>query len=189
MCLPTTTSLITNTFPKGHWRNTAFAMNGMAQPLGYALGLVLGGVFTDTIGWRWAYYIMAMINFAIAVVSTWSLPVIHHHSKKNWARQLREDVDWVGVCVLSIALALLMYVLAMVTSDHRNLERPANIALLVLSVALLSAFPFWMSHQVRRGRPALIPNKLWRKASFAAACLSVFFCWASLNSIEYFTTL
>lgn len=189
MCLPTTTSLITNTFPKGHWRNTAFAMNGMAQPLGYALGLVLGGVFTDTIGWRWAYYIMAMINFVIAVVSTWSLPVIHHHSKKSWARQLREDVDWVGVCVLSIALALLMFVLAMVTSNHRNLERPANIVLLVLSIVLLLAFPFWMSHQVKRGRPALIPNKLWRKAEFTAACLSVFFCWASLNSIEYFTTL
>ncbi|RYP09439.1 hypothetical protein DL765_008435 [Monosporascus sp. GIB2] len=42
MCLPTTVSLITNTFPRGQWRNTAFAMNGMAQPLGYALGLVQG---------------------------------------------------------------------------------------------------------------------------------------------------
>lgn len=54
MCLPTAVSLITNTFPKGPWRNVAFAMNGMGQPLGYAIGLVLGGIFTDTIGWRWA---------------------------------------------------------------------------------------------------------------------------------------
>jgi Major Facilitator Superfamily len=54
MCLPTAVSLITNTFPKGPWRNVAFAMNGMGQPLGYATGLVLGGIFTDTIGWRWA---------------------------------------------------------------------------------------------------------------------------------------
>ncbi|TRX96936.1 hypothetical protein FHL15_002242 [Xylaria flabelliformis] len=52
MCLPTAVSLITNTFPKGSWRNMAFAMNGMGQPLGYSLGLVLGGIFTDTIGWR-----------------------------------------------------------------------------------------------------------------------------------------
>lgn len=52
MCLPTAVSLITHTFPKGGWRNVAFAMNGMGQPLGYALGLVLGGIFTDTIGWR-----------------------------------------------------------------------------------------------------------------------------------------
>jgi MFS family permease len=95
MCLPTTVSLIVNTFPKGSWRNTAFAMNGMAQPLGYALGLVLGGVFTDTIGWRWSYYIMAMINFCISVVSMWSLPSVHHASTKTCSERLWEDVDWV----------------------------------------------------------------------------------------------
>ncbi|KAK9775245.1 putative Major facilitator superfamily domain-containing protein [Seiridium cardinale] len=50
MCLPTAVGLIAHTFPKGPWRNTAFAMNGIGQPLGYALGLVLGGIFTDTIG-------------------------------------------------------------------------------------------------------------------------------------------
>lgn len=107
MCLPTSVSLITNTFPKGHWRNTAFAMSGMAQPLGYALGLVLGGIFTDTIGWRWAYYIMAMVNFVISVISVWSLPDVRHPSKKTWVRRLREDVDWIGVIILSVALALL----------------------------------------------------------------------------------
>ncbi|KAK8088082.1 hypothetical protein PG997_003043 [Apiospora hydei] len=189
MCLPTSVSLITNTFPKGHWRNTAFAMSGMAQPLGYALGLVLGGIFTDTIGWRWAYWIMAMVNFVISVISVWSLPDVRHPSKKTWARRLREDVDWVGVLILSVALALLMYVLAMITSDWRNVKKPAQIVLLVVSILLLVAFPLWMRRQVQVGKPALIPNRLWRKASFTSACLCVFFCWSSLNGIEYFTTL
>ncbi|KAK7965266.1 hypothetical protein PG996_000379 [Apiospora saccharicola] len=189
MCLPTTVSLITNTFPKGHWRNTAFAMSGMAQPLGYALGLVLGGIFTDTIGWRWAYFIMAMVNFVISVISVWSLPDVRHPSKKSWARRLREDVDWIGVLILSVALALLMYVLAMITSDWRNVKKPAQIVLIIVSILLLIAFPFWMHRQVQIGKPALIPNRLWRKASFTSACLCVFFCWSSLNGIEYFTTL
>ncbi|RYP87419.1 hypothetical protein DL769_000515 [Monosporascus sp. CRB-8-3] len=108
MCLPTTVSLITNTFARGQWRNTAFAMNGMAQPLGYALGLVLGGIFTDTIGWRWSYYIMAMVNFCVSVTSIWSLPTVTHPSKKGWARQLREDVDWVGAIILSVSLGILI---------------------------------------------------------------------------------
>ncbi|KAK6841449.1 hypothetical protein PG987_002309 [Apiospora arundinis] len=189
MCLPTSVSLITNTFPKGHWRNTAFAMSGMAQPLGYALGLVLGGIFTDTIGWRWAYFIMAMVNFVISVISVWSLPDIRHPSKKTWVNRLREDVDWIGVLILSVALALLMYVLAMITSDWRNIRKPAQIVLLVVSILLLTAFPLWMHRQVQIGKPALIPNRLWRKASFTSACLCVFFCWSSLNGIEYFTTL
>ncbi|RYP92789.1 hypothetical protein DL770_001069 [Monosporascus sp. CRB-9-2] len=189
MCLPTTVSLITNTFPRGQWRNTAFAMNGMAQPLGYALGLVLGGIFTDTIGWRWSYYIMAMINFCISVTSIWSLPTVTHPFKKEWTRQLREDVDWVGATILSASLGMLMYVLGMVTSDYRNLRKASNIALLSISLVLLAGFPCWMYWQAKHDRPALIPNRLWRQATFASACLGVFFCWASLNGIEYFTTL
>ena len=42
MCLPTAVSLITNTFPRGTWRTIAFASNGMGQPLGYSVGLILG---------------------------------------------------------------------------------------------------------------------------------------------------
>ncbi|KAG6362489.1 hypothetical protein INS49_010720 [Diaporthe citri] len=189
MCLPTTVSLITNTFPKGKWRNTSFAMNGMAQPLGYALGLVLGGVFTDTIGWRWAYWIMAIVNFCVSAVSIWSLPNIRHMSSKPWTRRLIEDVDWIGVAGLSTSLGLIMYILAVVTSDYRKIGQPATIALLVVSLLLLAAFPLWMNHQVQHKRPALIPNRLWRQPAFTAACLGVFFCWASLNGIEYFTTL
>ncbi|RYP02175.1 hypothetical protein DL764_005926 [Monosporascus ibericus] len=189
MCLPTTVSLITNTFPRGQWRNTAFAMNGMAQPLGYALGLVLGGIFTDTIGWRWSYYIMAVINFCVSVASIWSLPTVTHPFKKEWTRQLREDVDWVGAIILSVSLGMLMYVLGMATSDHRNLKKTSNIALLSISLVLLAGFPFWMYWQAKHDRPALIPNRLWRQATFTSACLGVFFCWASLNGIEYFTTL
>ncbi|EEH21714.2 hypothetical protein PABG_03930 [Paracoccidioides brasiliensis Pb03] len=191
MCLPTAVSLITNTFPKGSWRNFAFAMNGMGQPLGYAVGLVLGGIFTDTIGWRWAYYMMALINICLSLVSIWSLPSIHKNSdaRKPWTRRLLEDIDWLGAVIISGALGVLLYVLAMTTSSYYRIGDPQNIALLVVSCALLAAFPCWMHYQVKRGKPALIPNRLWKRASFTSICVSVFFCWASMNGIEYFITL
>ncbi|KAM5444175.1 hypothetical protein MferCBS31731_000692 [Microsporum ferrugineum] len=189
MCLPTAVSLITNTFPKGPWRNVAFAMNGMGQPLGYAAGLVLGGIFTDTIGWRWSYYMMAIINFCLSTASIWSLPSVHRHSDKPWYRRLMEDIDWLGAIIMSIALGLLMYVLAMTTSSYMRVGDAQNIALLVISGVLLAAFPLWMNIQVKRGKPALIPNKLWKNSAFTSICASVFLCWASLNGIEYFTTL
>lgn len=189
MCLPTAVSLITNTFPRGSWRNTAFAMNGMGQPLGYALGLVLGGIFTDTIGWRWAYYMMAIINFCLSMASIWSLPSVHHTSDKPWHRRLLEDIDWVGAILMSAALGLLMYVLAMTSSSYRRVRDAQNIACLVISAILLAIFPVWMKYQSRKNRPALIPNRLWRSAPFTSICVSVFFAWASMNGIEYFTTL
>ncbi|RBQ77575.1 hypothetical protein VDGD_01883 [Verticillium dahliae] len=189
ICLPTTVSLITNTFPRGTWRNVAFAMNGMGQPLGYALGLVLGGIFTDTIGWRWAYHMMAGINLCLSLASIWSLPSVRQASEKRWTRRLVEDIDWVGALIMSVALVLLLYVLAMTSSSYRMLSDAPNIALLSISVFLLASFPAWMAFQTRNGRPALLPNRLWRNAAFTSVCLSVFFCWAALNGIQYFTTL
>ncbi|EEH33067.2 integral membrane protein [Paracoccidioides lutzii Pb01] len=191
MCLPTAVSLITNTFPKGFWRNFAFVMNGMGQPLGYVVGLVLGGIFTDTIDWRWAYYMMALINICLSLVSIWSLPSIKNNSdaRKPWTRRLLEDIDWLGAVIISSALGVLLYVLAMTTSSYYRIGDPQDIALLIVSCVLLAAFPCWMHYQVKRGKPALIPNRLWKRASFTSICASVFFCWASMNGIEYFITL
>lgn len=189
MCLPTAVSLITNTFPRGPWRNAAFAINGMGSPLGYALGLVLGGIFTDTIGWRWAYYMMAIINACLSVASIWSLPAVKVATEKTRRYRLAHEIDWVGVVIISAALGMLLYVLAMTSSSYKRLDDPQNLALLSVSVALLAAFPFWMNFQVNRGRPALIPNKVWRNWAFTSICIAVFLCWASLNGIEYFTTL
>ncbi|RGP61383.1 hypothetical protein FLONG3_10539 [Fusarium longipes] len=189
MCLPTAVSLIANTFPKGPWRNVAFAINGMGSPLGYALGLVLGGIFTDTIGWRWAYYMSAIINFCLSTGAIWSLPSVYTISERKWTTRLRHEIDWVGAATMSVALGMLLYVLAMISSSYKRLDDPVNIVLLTIAVILLAAFPFWMDYQVKHGRPALIPNSLWRNRSFTSVCIAVFLCWASLNGIEYFTTL
>ncbi|KAM0202481.1 hypothetical protein ACHAQI_010925 [Fusarium lateritium] len=189
MCLPTAVSLIANTFPRGPWRNVAFAINGMGSPLGYALGLVLGGIFTDTIGWRWAYYMMAIINFCLSTGAIWSLPSVHTYSERSWTTRLRLEIDWIGAATMSTALGMLLYVLAMISSSYKRLDDPANIALLTIAIVLLAAFPFWMDYQVKHGKPALIPNSLWKNRSFTSVCIAVFLCWASLNGIEYFTTL
>ena len=189
MCLPTTVSLITNTFPQGKGRNIAFALNGSGQPVGFAVGLVLGGVFTDTIGWRWAYYMMAIISFILSTASIWSLPAKREISTKRWTTRLVHDIDWLGAIILSVALGMLLYVLAMTSSSYKKLSDPVNIAILTISVVLLAVFPWWMDYQVKRERPALIPNKLWSNSAFTAVCVAVFLAWASLNGIEYFTTL
>jgi MFS family permease len=189
MSLPTTVSLITNTFPKGSWRNVAFAIVGIGSPLGFALGLVLGGIFTDTIGWRWAYYITAILNFLISTSAVWVLPNVHtgHHSASRASRLARE-IDWIGAVIISAGLGLLLYILAAITSGL-SIRNPQAIVLLLLSVSLIIMFPFWMSHQTRNNRPALIPNRLWCNAVFSSICACVFLSWAAMNCIQYLTTL
>lgn len=50
-CLPSAVAIITRSFV-GQRRNFAFAAMGGGQPIGFGLGLALGGVLTDNIGWR-----------------------------------------------------------------------------------------------------------------------------------------
>ena len=189
MCLPTAVSLTTNTFARGQWRNMAFASIGMGQPIGYSVGLVLGGVFTDTIGWRWGFYISAIINSLISVCAIWVLPSVSRFSEKPWKGRLIEDIDWIGALILSVALGILLYVLAMTTSSYHRLSDVQNIVLLVVSVLGLVAFPFYMNYRERSRKPAIIPNRLWRNASFTSICIAVFFCWAAFNAFQYFSTL
>jgi predicted MFS family arabinose efflux permease len=82
---------------------------GGGQPLGFAVGLTLGGVFASTIGWRWAFHFATIINTAILVLAVWGLP--KSHASVTWSR-LRKEIDWVGALIVSSSIALLCYVLA-----------------------------------------------------------------------------
>lgn len=56
-CMPTAVGLITTNFPIRRGRNITFACLGGGSSVGFALELVLGGLFVDSIGWRYGYYL------------------------------------------------------------------------------------------------------------------------------------
>lgn len=84
---------------------------GAGQPFGFCVGLVLGGLFIDSIGWRAGYYICAAANIAFAFVSFWSLPKATQESY-NVVSRLKSELDWLGAAMVSVSLGLLSYVLA-----------------------------------------------------------------------------
>ena len=111
MDLPTAVSIITTNFASGKRRNLGLAFMGAGQPFGYLLGLVLGGLFIDTIGWRAAYYVCAASNGIFFATSYWTIPKDMNKSLVN-LKHFKEEVDWVGALIASVCLALLSYVLA-----------------------------------------------------------------------------
>ena len=84
---------------------------GAGQPFGFCVGLVLGGLLIDSIGWRAGYYICAAANLAFALVSFCSLPKTTHESS-NVLLRLKRELDWLGAAIVSTSLGLLSYVLA-----------------------------------------------------------------------------
>ena len=111
-CLPSAVSLINHTFPPGQRRSFAFASMGGGQPIGFGLGLTLGGVFAGTIGWQWGFYMASIVNFLALLLAAWQLPRNLENLPPASLQRLVSEIDWVGALFASTSLAMLSYVLA-----------------------------------------------------------------------------
>lgn len=76
-----------------------------------------------------------------------------------------------------------------VSDDSQRIHDAPQIALLSIGVACLPLFVFWVQRQEQRGKPALIPNSLWKDLAFSSICIMVFLTWAIVHSLEYLFSL
>ncbi|RSM04041.1 hypothetical protein CEP52_007053 [Fusarium oligoseptatum] len=174
MHLASSVAIITQVLPRGRGRNMAFSCLGLSQPLGFSVGLVLGGVFVDTVGWRAGWYLSgALTLFFFCYI----------------LRDFRTKVDWVGAILASTFMTLLCYLLAVLSADIKTIRQPGSIVMLCLSTVALLAFVGWVHRQVQVKKPALIPNSLWKNATFSSICVTIALSFAVLNSMELFCSL
>ena len=137
LCLPSAVSVLSNSLRQGRWRNMGFGALGAGQPVGFAAGLAVSGALLDKLGWRWAFWIVAVISALITGAAFCALPKDTGRGGIEW-RQLGK-IDWIGAVLSSTSLGLLSYVMAYVVLcfywDNWNLL----IRLTVLSVSLDSS--------------------------------------------------
>ena len=74
------------------------------------MGLVLGGVFVDTIGWRAGWYMCAGAIMVCLLVGIWTIPA-DSLMQPPTLKRLKADIDWIGAIFATACLALLAYVL------------------------------------------------------------------------------
>jgi MFS family permease len=193
MHLPSSVSIVASAVPSGRPRNIGYACLGASQVLGFSTGLVASGVMVDRIGWRPGFYISGGALLATAFAAFRGLPSVApsvgEDDTRSISRKLYDEVDWVGGVMASAGLALLSYVLAALSADLNSIKSPLNATLLPLSVVLMAAFPLWMNYRQKHGKPALVPNSLWRNTTFASTCLMVLLSYGVMNSMELFSSL
>jgi EmrB/QacA subfamily drug resistance transporter len=71
---PSTLALLTTTFREGHERARALSFYAAASAAGGSLGLVLGGMLTDWVSWRWGLFINVPIGLAVMWLAPRFLP-------------------------------------------------------------------------------------------------------------------
>jgi len=127
---PSALSLLTITFSDPKERGKAFGIFGAIAGAGAAIGLLLGGVLTEYLSWRWCL----LVNVPIAVVA--ALGAIRFVRKVPPASGVHLDIP--GVITAVLGLAGLVYAFARAESDGWG--DPATITLIVVSVLLLVSF-------------------------------------------------
>jgi EmrB/QacA subfamily drug resistance transporter len=101
MLTASTVAIVSDAYPQEH-RGKALGLYWGIAGLALSLGPLLGGLITDSLGWRWIFYINPLIALAIA-------PVLIGLIRESPSRErggLRLDVP--GAVLLAVALAALI---------------------------------------------------------------------------------
>src|SRR4030088_3356378 len=76
---PAALSIITTTFAEGAERNRALGIWGAVAGAGGAAGVLLGGVLTDGLSWRWVLF----VNVPIGLLAAWLAPRVLAESRSE----------------------------------------------------------------------------------------------------------
>jgi EmrB/QacA subfamily drug resistance transporter len=130
MLAPAALSLLTTTFTNPSERNKAFGIFGAIAGSGAAVGLLMGGVLTEYLSWRWCLYVNLAFA-AVAVAGAFTLLT-------NMANPEKPRLDIPGTLTASAGLFALVYGFS--HASETSWSNGTTIGFLVAGVALLAGF-------------------------------------------------
>jgi len=171
---PTALSLLAVTFSEPRARARAFALYGAIAGSGAAIGLLLGGVLTQYLNWRWCLYVNVPIA-VIAAIGGWRVL-----GGDRPAATPRFDIP--GIVLGTGALVALVYACTRAVSD--GWRSAAVIALLAASAVLSIAF---VIRESRTSAP-LLPLRIVLDRNRGGAYLTAAFTIAAMFGAFLFLT-
>jgi EmrB/QacA subfamily drug resistance transporter len=171
---PAALGLLTSTFSDSRDRGRAFGVYGAIAGGGGLVGLLLGGVLTEYLDWRWCLYVNLLFAGVAVAGAVVFLP--------RHGPAARPHLDIPGVVAVSGSMFCLVYGLSNAASH--NWHTPSTWGFLAAGVVLLVAFAAW---QTRTAHP-LLPPRLVLDRNRGGAYLAVLVIGAAQFGIFLFLT-
>jgi MFS family permease len=173
-------ALITAIFPSKD-RGRVFGINVAAVYIGMSLGPFLGGILTESFGWRSIFLITIPVGILVLLLLFWKV-------KGEWYESKGEKFDYSGSAVYAIALVALIY-------GFSILPGLLGIALIMVGIGGLLAFVKWESRAkspvlnigIFRNNKTLIFSNLAALINFSATTAVVFLLSLYLQYIKALT--
>jgi len=173
---PAALSIITTTFSEGSERNRALGVWGAVAGAGGAAGVLLGGILTSGLSWRWVLF----VNVPIGIVCTLLAPRV---LRESHAESENRSFDLPGAVTVTAGLALLVY--ALVDAVNIGWGSTATILRIAGAVALLALF---LVIETRQSAP-LMPFSIFRLRTLRGADTVALLIGMSLFSMFFFVSL
>jgi EmrB/QacA subfamily drug resistance transporter len=162
MLAPASLSTLTTTFTDPADRAKAFGVYGAIAGGGGAVGLLLGGLLTEYLSWRWCLY----VNVVLAVVAvTGAVRLLPSHP-----RDPDVHIDWPGTVLVVVGLVALVYGLS--EAETSSWSAPETIVLLVVGVVMLARFVLVEQRAAHPLLPLRIVLNRFRGGAYLAIGLS-----------------
>jgi EmrB/QacA subfamily drug resistance transporter len=170
---PSCLALLVLNFTDASARARALAVYSTVAGLGTTIGLVLGGVLTTAVNWRWVFFINVPIGLALILVAPRYIRETPRMPKR---------FDATGAITSTTGMTLLVYGLIKAASD--GWSDGTTIGLLVGAVALIALF---VTVELRVEQP-VTPVRLFRDRNRSAGYVSGLFAFAALIAVLFFIT-
>ncbi|ADP80845.1 MFS transporter [Pseudofrankia inefficax] len=176
LMLPAALSTLTTTFTATRDRESALGVWGAVAGLASAAGILLGGVLTEGLGWRW-------VMFVNPIACVFVIPAVIRLLPRDLPADRASRFDLFGSVVITGAVLLLVD--ALVEAPDHGWGAAATWLKLGGAGVLLAAFILIE----RTARDPILPLGIFRVRGLAAANLTGLVGFAGMLSMFYFLTL
>ncbi|GAA1359418.1 MFS transporter [Streptomyces beijiangensis] len=170
---PSALSLIATTFPEGKARNKAMGVYAAMAGIGATVGLLLGGVLTDALDWRWVFFVNIPIGLAV-LAGTKSLVEAERHPGR---------LDIPGTVTGTGGLIALVY--GITRGGEHGWTDGLTLGCFAAAVVLLAVF---LTVQSRAADP-MLPLRLFKDRNRSGSYATMLFIGAGMMATFYFLTL
>ena len=173
LAAPAALSLLSTSFTEEVERRKAFVVYSAVSGAGAATGVLLGGVLTQYVSWRWVLLVNVPIGIAIVIGSYLYL----HQSERHRGR-----VDVAGALLSVIGMVALVY--GFIHAADSSWSNGTTITALSVAVVSLVAFVWW---QTRAADP-MLPMRVILDRNRGGSYLVMLIAGAGIYSMVYFVT-
>jgi EmrB/QacA subfamily drug resistance transporter len=149
-------SLIVVLFTEPSERAKAMGVFGFVMAGGGSIGVLMGGVLTDLVGWHWIFLVNLPIGIGVTLTGLKLLPTVHTGAE-------RQRLDVGGAAAITGGMVLAVY--AIVNGNTAGWTSAQTLGLLGAAAVILAGFVAWES----RVAAPLMPLGIFRHRNLSVA--------------------